>query len=237
MPRAPSVRVGSLLMPSVLLIRHGQASFGATDYDVLSDLGERQAAVVHAEIVRRGVAGARLVAGGLRRQRDTALPWTERAGKLEIDGRWNEYDSGDVLGAHSPADSSLERPVGGGGQALGTREFQSLLDDALLAWIDAGADSTAREPWPAFQGRCRAALTMLVDGLSAGETALVFTSGGVISALAARLLGLPDSAMVAFNHVVVNAAITKVVSGRRGMSLVSFNEHGHLEQDHIVTYR
>lgn len=54
-------------MPSVLLIRHGQASFGATDYDVLSDVGERQAAAVHAEIVRRGVGDARLVAGGLHR--------------------------------------------------------------------------------------------------------------------------------------------------------------------------
>jgi broad specificity phosphatase PhoE len=224
-------------MPSVLLIRHGQASFGATNYDVLSDLGERQAAAVHAEILRRGVVAARLVAGDLHRQQDTALPWTEREGELEIDARWNEYDSGDVLGAHSPADASLERPVGASGEALGTREFQSLLDDALLAWIDAGAESNAREPWPAFQGRCRAALTTLVDGLGAGETALAFTSGGVISALAAQLLGLPDSAMVAFNHVVVNAAITKVVSGRRGLSLVSFNEHGHLEPEHLVTYR
>lgn len=224
-------------MPSVLLIRHGQASFGATDYDVLSDLGERQAAAAHAEIVRRGVVGARLVAGDLRRQRDTALPWTTRAGDLDIDARWNEYDSADVLGAHSPAAASLERPIGAGGEALGTREFQSLLDEALLGWINAGADSTAREPWPVFQGRCRAALATLVDGLGAGETALVFTSGGVIAALAARLLGLPDSAMVAFNHVVVNAAITKVVSGRRGMSLISFNEHGHLEPHHLVTYR
>jgi broad specificity phosphatase PhoE len=224
-------------MPAVLLIRHGQASFGATDYDVLSGLGERQATAVHAEIVRRGVVGTRLVAGGQHRQRDTALPWTEREGQLELDGRWNEYDSADVLGAHSPADASLERPVGASGETLDTREFQSLLDAALLAWIDAGATSTARESWPAFQGRCCAALTTLLDGLGAGETALVFTSGGVISALAARLLGLPDSAMVAFNHVVVNAAITKVVSGRRGVSLISFNEHGHLEHDHLVTYR
>jgi hypothetical protein len=59
----------------------------------------------------------------------------------------------------------------------------------------------------------------------------------VIAALAAQLLGLPDQATVAFNHVVVNAAITKIVSGRRGMSLVSFNEHGHLEPDQLVTYR
>jgi hypothetical protein len=37
----------------------------------------------------------------------------------------------------------------------------------------------------------------------------------------------------------VNASITKVVTGRRGATLVSLNEHGHLEGvDGIaVTYR
>ena len=33
-------------MAVVYLVRHGQASFGAADYDVLSDAGRRQAAVL-----------------------------------------------------------------------------------------------------------------------------------------------------------------------------------------------
>jgi broad specificity phosphatase PhoE len=82
-----------------------------------------------------------------------------------------------------------------------------------------------------------AALDDAVGGLASGETGLVITSGGVIAACCARLLGVPASAFVAFNHVVVNAAVTKVVHGRRGTSLVSFNEHAHLEPEGLVTYR
>lgn len=224
-------------MPTVLLIRHGQASFGEADYDVLSELGARQAATARGEVARRGVTPVRLVSGDLRRQRETALPFLDGGAKLEIDPRWNEYDSADVLGAHSPADASLERPVGPGGEALTSRDFQNLLDGALHAWIAAGGGGPATETSAAFKARCTTALADLVASLRSGETAVVVTSGGVLGAIAADLLGLPDSAMVTFNHVVINAAITKIVSGRRGASLISFNEHGHLERDGLVTYR
>jgi phosphohistidine phosphatase SixA len=56
----------------VLLVRHGQASFGAADYDVLSDLGRRQAEIVAGSLAERGYRPARLVGGTLRRQRETA---------------------------------------------------------------------------------------------------------------------------------------------------------------------
>ena len=37
-------------------------------------------------------------------------------------------------------------------------------------------------------------------------------------------------------RVLANASVTKVVSGRRGLSLLTFNEHTHLLPDR-VTYR
>ena len=48
-------------MPTVLLVRHGQASFGAADYDVLSDLGRRQAQAAGRELARRLGVPAQLV--------------------------------------------------------------------------------------------------------------------------------------------------------------------------------
>ena len=40
------------------------------------------------------------------------------------------------------------------------------------------------------------------------------------------------------SKVVVNSSVTKVVLGRRGTSLVSFNDHGHLEgREGLLTYR
>ena len=35
---------------------------------------------------------------------------------------------------------------------------------------------------------------------------------------------------------VVNAAVTRVVSGTSGVNLLTYNEHGHLTRD-LVTYR
>ncbi|WP_238430248.1 histidine phosphatase family protein, partial [Frankia nepalensis] len=59
-------------MSVIYLVRHGQASFGSADYDVLSELGYRQAALVGAELRARGVRVDLAVSGTLRRQRETA---------------------------------------------------------------------------------------------------------------------------------------------------------------------
>ena len=222
-------------MPSILLVRHAQASFGAEDYDVLSERGHEQAAAVHAAVERLGLESPRLVCGTLRRQRDTAAPFAAAFGAdVEEDERWNEYHSRDVLEAHGTVPASLEHREGDA--QLSSRDFQGILDDALLAWIAAGENGPAGETWPAFQGRVLGALDDVVRGLGSGESALVFTSGGPIGAVCARLLDVPDPTFVTFNHVVINAGITKLVSGRRGTSLISFNEHAHLDAE-LVTYR
>jgi hypothetical protein len=44
--------------------------------------------------------------------------------------------------------------------------------------------------------------------------------------------------LVALNRVTVNTGVTKIVSGRAGTSLLSFNDHGHLEgAAELLTYR
>jgi hypothetical protein len=66
----------------------------------------------------------------------------------------------------------------------------------------------------------------------------VFTSGGVIATVGAALLGLGAEGFVALNRVTVNTGITKVVRGRSGTSLLSFNEHAHLTGvPGMLTYR
>lgn len=223
-------------MPTLLLIRHAQASYGGADYDVLSERGMRQVTVLHDALCARGVRPARLVSGGLRRQRDTAAPWAAD-GELRIDERWNEYDAADLLGAHSESPARLERPAGEDVPPPPSREFQAVLDDAMHAWIASGSGSPAAEPWPAFRARVQGALEQAAGELGRGETGFVFTSGGVIAAACMLVLGVPDDAFVEFNRTSVNAGITKLIVGSRGTSLVTFNEHAHLEGDGLVTYR
>ena len=59
-------------MGSIYLIRHGQASFGADDYDVLSPTGIRQAEILGDHLLNLGVRFDRVLSGGLRRQQHTA---------------------------------------------------------------------------------------------------------------------------------------------------------------------
>ncbi len=214
-------------MPTLLLVRHAQGSFGSEDYDVLSERGRAQAVALAAELDRRGVRLDRLVSGSLARQRDTAAA-IAAAQELApaIDPRWDEYDSEGVVARHAASASPPST----------TREFQAILDAALLAWVAGGAGDGS---WPAFRDRVAAALGELTESLGPGQTALVCTSGGPLAAVCVALLGLPDEALVPFNRVLVNASVTKVISGRSGATLVSFNEHGYLERPDgaLVTYR
>jgi broad specificity phosphatase PhoE len=228
-------------MPTVLLVRHGQASFGGSDYDVLSELGRRQAEIVGAALAERGVQPRAVVTGGLRRQIDTAE--IAAAGDWPAptaDPRWDEYDADDVLTAHSSSSARLQRGEGEGPPPeLTTQQFQVVLDEALHAWTEHAGEGRARQSWPAFQGGASEALAELAAGLGRGETGVVFTSAGTVAALLTALLELPARAFVAFNRVQINTAVTKVAFGASGASVVSFNDHSHLERGDrsLVTYR
>ncbi len=228
-------------MPIVLLIRHAQASFGAADYDVLSELGHAQVQALHRALTRRGIVADRVVTGSLRRQHDTGRPWSDGAGgTASVDERWNELDNDDVLSHHSAMRTRLERRPSDTGPAMSSQDFQVVFDQALQEWVDAGAESPARQTWPDFLAETSGALDDLGAGLRSGQTGIAFSSSGVIAALAASLIGLPDRAFVPLNRVSVNTSITKVIVGSRGKTLVSYNDHSHLEDagnDGLVTYR
>ncbi|MGZ6643144.1 MAG: histidine phosphatase family protein [Solirubrobacteraceae bacterium] len=217
-------------MPAILLARHGQASFGAADYDVLSDTGAEQAAAVAEHLPARGVRVDRLVSGSLRRQRDTAVPIGDAIGlDMEIDARFDEYDSDGIVAAYARV---AEPPAS-------NRDFQRILEGALAAWISAGTRANGGESWPAFAARTRSAVSELAASLQSGQTALVVTSGGVLGAVCAALLGAPDRAFITLNRVMVNGGLTKLIVGSGGTTLVSVNEHAHLERPgrSLVTYR
>lgn len=224
-------------MPTVLLIRHAQASFGAADYDVLSATGECQAEILAAALSRRGYRPSRVVTGSMRRQIDTAAALEGPA--PEVDRRWDEYDPNDVLTHHSDSAARLGGPTAREGEPLTSKAFQAILEPALEAWIEMADESPTRQSWTQFSGAGSAALAELAAGLGRGETAVVVTSGGTIAALAGGLLGAPALVFPRLNRVMVNASVTKVAIGAGGVNLIGFNDHSHLEEVDrgLVTYR
>ncbi len=72
---------------------------------------------------------------------------------------------------------------------------------------------------------------------------MVVSSGGPIATACASLVAPEedDPAVLAglwrrFNTVVVNTSVTRVLVGSTGVRMLTFNEHPHLEGDHL-TYR
>jgi broad specificity phosphatase PhoE len=215
-------------MPVIHLVRHGQASFGADDYDKLSDLGSEQAEVVGEVLARRGLRDPVVVSGTLNRQRDTAavvMGTAGIAGEPRNDARWNEYDLMDLLERYpAPTGSAPET----------TQELQRLLDPALEAWID----DLEADDWRSFSAGAAEALADLRTQ-SPGRDAVVVTSGGVMAAVCGALLSAPAAGIVALNRVAVNGAISTLIAGGAGVSLLTFNDHAHFtgERRSMLTYR
>jgi broad specificity phosphatase PhoE len=205
----------------ILLVRHGQASFGAADYDVLSPVGEQQARATGAAL--RTLRPDVVVHGVMQRQRRTAELIAEAAGwdvVLTVEQAWDEFDHLAMLDA---------QPQDYDGQP-DERQVQAWFEKATRRWLSGDHDADYAESWPDFRDRVLAGLGALGDG-----TTVVVTSGGPISIVVAHLLASP-AAYERIAPVVVNASLTKVVLGSRGRTLVSFNEHGHLPSE-LLTYR
>ncbi|TYP90284.1 histidine phosphatase family protein [Blastococcus xanthinilyticus] len=224
-------------MPLICLVRHGQASFGADDYDVLSDLGREQASCLGEELRRRELRNPLVVSGTLRRQRDTAELLAGAAGWAVApapDPRLDEYDHLDLLKRY-PIEAGDAAPGAAPAGESRSRQVQRLLDAALRSWIAAGdADG-----WPAFSAGALAAVDDVVTGLAPGQDAVIATSAGVIAAVTAALLAAPADGVVALNRAAVNVGITSVVAGAGGLSLLSFNDHAHVTgaRRHLLSYR
>jgi broad specificity phosphatase PhoE len=214
-------------VPTIYLLRHGQASFGTDDYDVLSDLGRHQALVAGGELARRRLRSPLVVSGTLRRQLDTAQLAASQFGAepYASDPRWNEFD------AHALVDARLGAP--GASSGMTSAAFQEVLDEASREWM-----ATAGEGWHAFADGAFDALRELAAAVPRGSDGVVATSAGVIAAVVTRLLDAPAPVAIDLNRVMVNASLTVVAASARRLSLLTFNDHAHLlDEPSLVTFR
>lgn len=223
-------------MAVIYLIRHGQASFDAADYDALSPLGFKQAHFLGEQLARNGVKPSRVIAGAMRRHRETcetALDAMALAANQDTDAQLNEYDHVEVIAKHWPL--FTDRPAAAQWatqQSNPKQAFIDIFDQAILHWQQQYYPYD--ESWQQFRQRVETGFKQLTD--NASGTVLVFTSGGVISVILNQLLGLPDTTFLRFSKTLVNSGVTRIVKRQGELQLASLNEHLHLPKS-FISYR
>jgi len=207
-------------MAELLVVRHGQASFGAenaANYDQLSDLGHKQAAFAGACLRDAGWVPDRLITGTLQRQKQT-LASMGFAGDPETHAGFNEYDFHNLLSTRF--DGNIPDAV----RADRKTHFRTLRE-TILEW-QAGGLENAGESWVDFVTRIEAARAFAVQ--APAEKVLVISSGGTIGQLTAACLGAPATQMLALNLQVKNTSMTRFIFSNDRFFLHEFNATPHL---------
>lgn len=211
-------------MGDLWLIRHGQAGEMMGEYDLLSERGWQQSRVAGA--AWRHIAPVQhAIHGAMRRHRETAQGFAEGFGELPDlveDAAWNEFDHQTVIRAALAGGLEPDRDAGRAG-------FFRFFLDAMGRWADGEHDDDYAESYAAFQGRVVAGLERATARLGKGESAVVFTSGGAISAVCRHLLDLSPRKAFTVNLSLVNTGVTRLRVGGGWTTLASLNVHHHFD--------
>jgi broad specificity phosphatase PhoE len=234
---------------SIYLIRHGQASFGADDYDVLSPTGFRQSEILGAHLAQLGLTFDRCISGALLRQRHTAetvIAQLNAAGlatpELETDIAFNEFNAEGVIRALLPAmledePQALDIMRDAGNNRA---EFQRLFAAIIARWLGGGHDAAALQSWESFVEEVQAGLSSILDSAGPDDRIAVFTSGGTITALLHLITRMPATQAFELNWHIVNTSLNQLKFRDREVSLASFNSYAHLQlmkAPELITYR
>ena len=237
-------------MSVLTLVRHGQASFLAENYDQLSELGERQSRALGEYWARRGLQFDEVYSGPRERQRHSAELTVEAARKAGVKcpepgilDELDEYDLKGLLRVLAPElcrrDTEFARAVEQHLRSDGSarlRDFQGMFEPLLIYW-QSGACEKDMESWQAFRGRVQRAIRRLQENGGNGRRVVFFTSGGFIGSAVQIALAAPDRAALELHWRLRNGSLTEFAYTRERFSLDTFNAVPHLDDPALWSYR
>ena len=211
-------------MGNLYLVRHGQASFGAADYDKLSELGHRQSVRLGQYFADRGLQFDAVLTGTLKRHTQT---WNGIAQGASIDLQpqlWpglNEFDSAAVIGAIHP------EPLGPTDTPEAYKYHFRLLRDGLTQWMNGVVSPRGMPSYNEFVAGVTSALDHVRKQYSGNV--LIVSSGGPISTAIGHILGTAPEKTIELNMQIRNSAVTEFLFTPKRHLLLTFNSLAHLD--------
>ncbi len=221
----------------IYLIRHGQASLGAADYDNLSPLGERQAVRLGEYFAARGITFDAVYGGTLRRHAQTYKSIQSGMAKnstsmqatpdMALRPGLNEYDSEAVIGAIlSPEQiAAMKSPTSGEGY----KQHFAMLRKGIASWMRGESQPAGMTTYAQFAAGVMAVLDEV--RASTAKSVLISSSGGPLSSAVAQVLGLSHEAGIELNMRMRNTAVSELLVMPKRCVLLTFNTLPHLDDD------
>lgn len=223
-------------MPTLYLVRHGQASFGAADYDNLSETGNLQALALGRYFKVKNLSFDAAYMGTLRRHAQTFAGIAKGMGldtsAIHRTGL-NEYDSAALVQAIHPEPLSVERTP------ETYRKHFRLLRDGLAAWMEGTTSPQGMPAYPAFVKGITDVLDEVRAEFGGQDDAkiLICSSGGPISTAVGHILGTSPQTTIELNLRIRNSSVTEFAFTPKRHMLVTYNTLPHLEdKPEWVTY-
>lgn len=226
-------RAGRSAVAELFLLRHAQASFGAANYDKLSELGHEQSRALGRALKERGLRPTSFWVGDMVRHRETlagVLEGLEIEAEPQVHTGLNEFDFTDLLNAKYAAGGA---PVGMHSER---KSHFRTLREVVLEWEQGGIPGAA-ESWAGFSARVEAARAALMD--PAQGCVLAVSSGGAIARMISGLLECGPGQQIKLQLQMKNCAVNRFVYSARTVYLHGFNETPHISaanEERLLTY-
>lgn len=226
-------------------IRHGQASFGNSDYDVLSETGKVQSEITGRFFKKSGVDFDLFYSGKMKRQIDTAKYAVNMIGsEVEpvVNSGFDEYDFTSIIESQLPGLIEMEPTITDDLKDVfnDNKSFQRIFGKIMKRWMSGNYDVDGVETFLEYKLRVKKGLFQISEENDAQSTIALFTSGGVISVAMQLALNLSDHEAMRLGWRIRNASVSKfkISSGR--LNLLTFNQLAHIEcedRPELLTYR
>ena len=239
-------------MALLTLVRHGQASFLADNYDKLSPLGEKQAHKLGEYWVRTDVTFDQIYYGPAERHirtgefasaafRAAGLVWPDPIPLPEVD----EYAGIEVMRAFLPGMMEKHEDIrekeaqfrAAGDKVSATRIYDRLFQRITSMWVAGELDSPEVESWRKFCERVDSGIAKVRAAAGRNSRIVIFTSGGVIAATGRAALDLSTQKTLELSWTSRNASFSEFLFSGGRFSFSSFNNIPHLEDPSLITYR
>ena len=236
-------------MSLLFLVRHGQASFHADDYDQLSARGVEQAHQLGLHWAELNLIFDHVYVGPRRRHQQTleavaavyrerGLNWPEPIKLPALD----EHSGQDVLTRSLPDLMQRDPVIREMREQLRKdsvtvqRDYLRLYQKVTRLWVRRELHLPELEAWHVFRERVNQGLAKMTKAAGSKKRIAAFSSGGPVAAAMGFALNLDDEKTLELSWVVRNAACSEFLFSRDRFSLVTFNAVPHLTDSQLLTF-